>query len=299
MHGFFKVILTLAILLPFWGCGGTHNEGSSKSLKSIVAKLKAQYSQISSDSDNPSQMEITFDGKKLIVTAQYAQEGAPVFKNKFEEKMRPTNSIPSLPIEYFTIWKPDVQEIDVPGREVIALLIEQNVDILIQEKDKNGTLITEVLLDGEKMKERIKNWEERERTNEIILAKIETGTYTDPRNNHVYRTGTIIGETWIADDIVHEGENLYTWDEAKKACPEGWRLPSAEELKSLRFLKFRWEYIDYKQKPSFWSSSMRDGLFGEEVVAIQPNDDGAAEIGIPTNLANSPEKRNPVRCIKE
>ena len=147
MHGFFKVILTLAILLPFWGCGGTHNEGNSKSLKSIVAKLKAQYSQISSDRDNPSQMEITFDGKKLIVTAQYAQEGAPIFKNKFDEKMRPTNSIPSLPIEYFTIWKPDVQEIDVPGREVIALLIEQNVDILIQEKDKNGTLITEVLLD--------------------------------------------------------------------------------------------------------------------------------------------------------
>ena len=126
--------------------------------------------------------------------------------------------------------------------------------------------------------------------------------YKDARVDQNILDETVGPENWQrSHEII--GDNLYgtvsIWDEAKKACPEGWRLPSAEELKSLRFLKFRWEYIDYKQKPSFWSSSTRDGLFGEEVVAIQPNDDGAAEIGIPTNLANSPEKRNPVRCIKE
>lgn len=292
--------LVMAVVVLLAACGGSRNGNGGLTLDSVVKKLNAQYSEVPTDDNKIESMSLVLDGKRMTFTVRYNQEGTPVMASQFEEKLRPTNAIPSLPVEFFTIWRNNSQhEVDVPGRDVLTLLIENDVDIVIQEKDKKGTILAEAKLDTEKMKERIRNWEERERENEIILAKVEMGTFTDLRDGHAYKTGTVVGESWIAEDIVYGGENLYTWDDAKKICPDGWRLPSAEELGGLRFLKFRWKYIDYNQKPAFWSSSTKKGLFGEEAVAVQPKDDGTVEIGIPVNLANSPDKKHPVRCIKK
>ena len=97
------------------------------------------------------------------------------------------------------------------------------------------------------------------------------GTFTDPRDGHVYKTTVYNGQTWLAQDIdyydssdtlfvnqslcakvVYKSEQdprynrkqnpseneycdgasrFYTVNVSKKACPDGWRLPTKEDLK--------------------------------------------------------------------
>jgi uncharacterized protein (TIGR02145 family) len=77
-------------------------------------------------------------------------------------------------------------------------------------------------------------------------APIVSGSsFTDPRDKQKYRAVTINGNTWMAENLNFKTENswcygdadsncikygrLYTWRDAKGACPRGWRLPSLDE----------------------------------------------------------------------
>jgi len=57
-------------------------------------------------------------------------------------------------------------------------------------------------------------------------------------------TLTINGVTWATKNVgafnPEDNGNLYTWEQAKFACPNGWRLPTMAELESLNSTGSAW-----------------------------------------------------------
>jgi uncharacterized protein (TIGR02145 family) len=82
-----------------------------------------------------------------------------------------------------------------------------------------------------------------------------TGTFTDGRDNRIYKWVTIGTQTWMAENLVFIPSNgnyitlnnnesnvavygyFYDWETAQNVAPEGWHLPSeAEWLELVNFL---------------------------------------------------------------
>lgn len=76
----------------------------------------------------------------------------------------------------------------------------------------------------------------------------EDPSFTDSRDGLVYYTSTLGGLTWMRNNLAYsqlgtayEGQDkltplfgrFYTQEEALKACPDGWRLPTAAEFDSM------------------------------------------------------------------
>ena len=147
-------------------------------------------------------------------------------------------------------------------------------------------------------------------------SKIEKGTFTDKRDGREYRTITVDGMTWMAQNLnyapasslgCHEGDNkdctkhgrIYTWGEVidstksycghnivcdqplQGICPDGWRIPTRGDWLAL-LNKF------YGSTPTFYEyKGLAPSLFSKDnASSYQGTDDYGFTVAIPEKGTN-------------
>ena len=120
----------------------------------------------------------------------------------------------------------------------------------------------------------------------------KTGTMTDPRDGHKYKTVSFEYEgkkyEWMAEELKYESDGLYTWTEAMQidnkymtdvvddsligethqgVCPEGWHVSSTEDWRALV------DYVgDFKNLLNEnWRTSDIDAAFGRDLIGVYYN----------------------------
>ena len=138
----------------------------------------------------------------------------------------------------------------------------------------------------------------------FTFALPQTGTFSDARDGHTYRTVVIGSRVWMAENMAFNVEGsscygnkpencakygrLYTFEAAQKACPSGWHLPENDEWKRFRSIiedsdgkEAAWVSLKSRDK---WDGSDR---YGFDVVPAGKATNDFVELGISAHFWSS------------
>lgn len=150
--------------------------------------------------------------------------------------------------------------------------------------------------------------------------KFSPNTFVDPRDSQSYKTVTVRGVTWLAENLNYEGERslcydnkphckndgrLYIWRFARRACPPGTRFPTVKDwervlgsdqfkqtLVKTGYRSFSGGYYDYGKNGYYWSAE-ETGDYANYAYYIK------LKVGRWQQEAFYKDQANSVRCIVE
>jgi len=278
-------------------------------IASTIDELNAQYAAhpeyykkiVERDID----MKMVLEGKRLVLSLQLKKGGSDSAGDEPRGDSSLVHAVETFLVNFLKVRKHNGgPEEEYAVTDFLDQLCKKEIDFVILSKNDQGMLLAETTLDRNQVKQVVQARKKTEDAERVFYANIAFASFTDPRNNRTYKIGTILGETWLADDLVSAaGENLYSWKDAQEACPEGWRLPSADELNGARFKKFKGSYT-IMQKHVFWSSTVKETPDGKVAVAVpykgwnEKYYDNDETVDFPMDQANLSSNKQLVRCIK-
>ncbi len=132
---------------------------------------------------------------------------------------------------------------------IYGLYINAN-KALVSSGKSDSYLAVRCLKDSVEQPEQVEsNKVKKERQLATETQSEDSRIFTDPRDGKKYKTVRMVGGIWLAENLRYAGVKhlwpngdknndasfgyLYTWENARKACPNGWRLPTMDDFKNL------------------------------------------------------------------
>lgn len=160
---------------------------------------------------------------------------------------------------------------------------------------------------------------EKQKNLPLTYEDVPTGYMKDSRDQKLYKVEVIGNKTYMAENLNYKTPNsycydnnisnckktgrLYTWISASHACPEGWSLPTIDEIKNDfpefskkniqkgGFRMINGNYSSFGKKSAYWSSDDKKNYVDYAYYGQQDGFDWETK-------AFYKDQANSVRCVK-
>lgn len=244
-----SLLWLLGIAVALVACGGSWK--IDPYLRSVVERANAELEKSNASSADEKQMTLRFDGGKLLLTMKIMK----LENGNIPEEMKRNVEILKIALEQTSAIIIEMLKMSVNRDEPIltdeffSRLKSAGIDFVVVVQARNGDKLAKGTLNLDNKIEDIF----------AMLAKAQRGgkdyvPYEEKPNDKVFMVDGFpavkIGEQiWMAEnldiktpnsvcyenepDVCAKGGRLYTIEEARTVCPEGWHLPDNDEFDAL------------------------------------------------------------------